>query len=87
MQIAVELPEDIAEILKAAWRDLPRGVLEAVAVEGYRGAVLSRDEVGRLLGLPFWDAESFLKERQAFLAYSEEDFEQDRLSLDGIPPS
>jgi hypothetical protein len=49
MQIAVELPDDIAEILKAAWRDLPRGVLEAVAVEGYRGGAPSRHEVGRLL--------------------------------------
>ena len=34
MQIAVELSEDIAEILKVAWSDLPHGVLEAVAVEG-----------------------------------------------------
>jgi predicted HTH domain antitoxin len=86
MQIAVELPEDIAEILKAAWRDLPRGVLEAVAVEGYRGGALSRDEVGRLLGLSFWDAEAFLKKRQAYLEYDNEDFERDRRSLDGILP-
>ena len=28
MQIAVELPEDVADILKAAWRDLPRGCSE-----------------------------------------------------------
>ena len=86
MQISVELPDDVAEILKAAWRDLPRGVLEAVAVEGYRGGALSRDEVGRLLGLSFWGAEAFLKKRQAYLEYDTEDFERDRRSLDGIPP-
>ena len=86
MQIAVELPDDIAAILKAAWRDLQRGVLEAVAVEGYRGGALSRSAVGRLLGLSFWDAEAFLKERQAYLAYSEEDLEQDRRDLDRIAP-
>ena len=86
MQISVELPDDIAEILKAAWRDLPRGVLEAVAVEGYRGGALSRDEVGRILGLSFWDAEAFLKERRAYLAYNAEDLEQDRRDLDRIAP-
>ena len=86
MEIAIELPEDIADILKAAWGDLPRGVLEAAAVEGYRGGALSRDEVGRLLGLAFWDAEAFLKERQAYLAYNEEDLEQDRRDLDRIAP-
>jgi predicted HTH domain antitoxin len=86
MEISIELPEDIAETLKAAWRDLPRGVLEAIAVEGYRGGALSCDEVRRLLGLSFWDAEAFLKKRQACLEYDDEDFERDRRSLDGIPP-
>ena len=86
MQIAIDLPEDVAEILKAAWRDLPRGVLEAVAVEGYRGGALSRDEVGRILGLSFWDADAFLKERRAYLAYNAEDLEQDRRDLDRIAP-
>jgi hypothetical protein len=36
MQIALELPEDIAKRLELAWRDVSRGTLEAVAVEGYR---------------------------------------------------
>jgi hypothetical protein len=62
MHIAVELPEDIAGILKAARRDLPRGLLEAVAVEGY---------------LSFWKTEAFLAERRAYLPYTEEDLQQD----------
>lgn len=82
MQIAVERPEDIAAILKAAWRDVPRGVLEAVAVEGYRDGALSRAEVARLLGLSFWETEAFLRERRAYLLYTEEDFEQDRGDID-----
>ena len=86
MRISVELPDDVTEILKAAWRDLPRGVLEAVALEGYRDGALSRDQVGRLLGLSLWDTEAFLKERQAYLAYNEEDLEQDRRDLDRIAP-
>jgi predicted HTH domain antitoxin len=85
-RIAVDLPEDIAKLLESAWRDVSRGTLEAVALEGYRDGALTHDQVGRLLGLSLWDTEAFLKERQAYLAYHEEDFEQDRRDLDRIAP-
>ena len=81
-RIAVDLPEEIAKRLQVAWRDVPRGALEAVALEGYRDGTLTRDEVGHLLGLSFWETEAFLKERQAYLAYAEEDLEQDRSEFD-----
>lgn len=80
-RIAVDLPEEIAKRLQAAWRNVPRGALEAVALEGYRDGTLTRDEVGHLLALSFWETEAFLKERQAYLAYAEEDLEQDRSDL------
>ena len=38
-RIAVDLPEVIAKRLEAAWRDVPRGALEAVALEGYREGI------------------------------------------------
>ena len=85
-RIAVDLPEDIAKRLETAWHDVSRGTLEAVALEGYRNGALSRDQVSRLLGLSLWEAEAFLKERQAYLAYDEEDFAQDRRDLDRIAP-
>ena len=85
-RIAVDLPEDIAKRLESAWRDLSRGALEAVAVEGYRDGTLSREQVGRVLGLSFWETEAFLKERQAYLAYDEQDLEQDRSDLDRLGP-
>jgi predicted HTH domain antitoxin len=53
----------------------------AVALEGYRDGTLTRDEVGDLLGLSFGETEAFLKKRQAYLAYAEEDLEQDRSDL------
>lgn len=84
MQIALEVPEDIAKHLEDTWHDLPRGTLKAVAVEGYRSGALTRDQVGRLLCLSFWETEAFLKERQAYLPYTEEDFEQDRKDLDRL---
>jgi hypothetical protein len=76
-RIAVELPDDIAKQLESAWRDMSRGTLEAVALEGHRDGTLSREQVGRVLGLSFWETEAFLKERQAYLAYDEQDLEND----------
>ncbi len=80
-RIAVELPEDIAKRLESAWHDLSRGTLEAVALEAYRDGTLSREQVGRVLGLSFWETEAFLKERQAYLAYDERDLEDDLRDL------
>lgn len=85
-RIAVDLPEDIVKRLESAWRDVSRGALEAVALEGYRDGTLTREQVGRVLGLSFWDTEAFLKERQAYLAYDEQDLEQDRRDLDRLGP-
>jgi predicted HTH domain antitoxin len=80
-RIAVEVPEDIAKRLELAWRDVSRGTLEALAVEGYRDGTLSREQVGRTLGLSFGETEAFLKTRQAYLAYAEEDFKNDLRGL------
>ena len=80
-RIAVELPEDIAKRLQLAWRDISRGALEALAVEGYRDGTLSREQVGRTLGLSFGETEAFLKARHAYLAYDEEDLEKDLRGL------
>lgn len=83
-RIAVELPEDIAKRLESAWRDVSRGTLEAIALEAYRDGTLSREHVGRVLGLSFWAAEAFLKERQAYLAYDERDLDDDLRDLDQL---
>lgn len=80
-RIAVDVPDDIAKRLESAWRDVSRGTLEALAVEGYRDGTLSREQVGRILGLSFGDTEAFLKARQAYLAYDEEDFKKDLRGL------
>lgn len=82
MHVAIDLPEDIARQLMAAWGDMPRKTLEAVAVEGYRTGVLTRVQIGSLLGLSFWETEAFLKERQAYLPYGQSDLDQDRADLD-----
>ena len=86
MNVAVELPDDIAQQLETAWPDMPRRVLEAIAVEGYRSGALTRGQVQRLLHLSWGEAEAFLKERQAYLPYDEADLEQDRAALDRVLP-
>ena len=83
-RIAVDLPEDIARQLESAWRDVSRGALEAAALEGYRDGTLTREQAGRVLGLSLWDTETFLKERQAYLAYDEQDLEDDFRALEPL---
>jgi predicted HTH domain antitoxin len=85
-RIAVDVPEEIAIRLENAWRDVSRGALEAVALEGYRDGTLSRDQIGQLLGLSLWETEAFLKQRQAYLQYTEEDLALDRSALDSTMP-
>jgi predicted HTH domain antitoxin len=78
MTVPIELPEDIARQLEAAWPNVPRRALEALALEGYRSGALTRGQAGRLLGLDFWQVEGFLKERHALLPYDQTDLETDR---------
>ena len=81
MNVAVELPEDIARRLATKWDDLPRRALEAIAVEGYRTQALTQAEIGRLLNLSWHETEAFLKERQAYLHYDQSDLKQDHATL------
>ena len=86
MKVDIQIPENIGQQLQREWRDVPRRALEAVAIEAYRSAALSREQVGDLLGLSFWETEAFLKEHQAYLDYSVEDLEEDRATLKRILP-
>ena len=72
MQVTIELPDDIAgKLAEKNGADLPRAVLEAVALEGYRSGELTHAQVGRLLGIDYrFDVDAFLKEHGAYLHYS-----------------
>ncbi len=60
---------------------MPRHLLESLAAEAYRTGKLSRNEIGLLLGLDYWQTESFLSAHEAKRPYSLEDLEIDRQSL------
>jgi len=82
--VTVELPASIERSLSGAWPDVPRKVMEAIALEGYRQAALSQGQVGEMLGLDFWQTETFLKEHGAMLHYDEQDLEADLRTLDAL---
>ncbi len=78
MQITLDLPENIVRGLESKWKDLPRAVLESLALEGYRSGVLTTAQVRRLLGLGTrYEVDGFLKQRGIYLNYSPEDLECD----------
>jgi Uncharacterised protein family (UPF0175) len=81
MQITVELPDEVAKSLGPE-PALPRQLLEAYAIEGYRAEKLTRHQVGQLLGLDRWKAEEFLAEHGATQSYTLADWELDRKSLE-----
>ncbi len=78
MKVTIELPEDIGAVLKGEWKDVPRHVLEAIAVEGYRTGVLSENQVRRLLGYESrFQVHGLLKEHRVPLNYTRADLEND----------
>lgn len=78
MTVAVDIPDDLERRLREGWADMPRKVLEAVALEAYRSGALTGAEVQRLLGLESrWDLEAFLKQAGVFLDYDQADLARD----------
>jgi predicted HTH domain antitoxin len=78
MTVAVDIPDDLERRLRDGWADMPRKVLEAVAVEAYRSGALTGAEVQRLLGLESrWDLEAFLKQAGVVLDYDQADLARD----------
>jgi predicted HTH domain antitoxin len=86
VQVTIELPDDIATELKSRWGDdLPRGVLETIAVEGYRSGELTHAQVMRLLGFRHrLQVEAFLKDAGADLHYDEEELARDRRTSEAL---
>jgi len=81
MQLNLELPEDVVHGLEEKWKDLPRGVLESVALEGYRSGALTQEQVRRMLGYGTRvEVDGFLKQHGVF-DYTMTDLEHDRETL------
>jgi predicted HTH domain antitoxin len=82
MTAAVDIPDDLERRQREGWKDVPRKVLEAIAVEAYRSGALTGAEVQRLLGLSSrWDLEAFLRQSGAMLDYDAADLAHDLETL------
>jgi predicted HTH domain antitoxin len=78
MQVTVEIPEDIARLLNSKWANLPRGVLESLALEAYRSGTLTTAQLRRLLDFQTpMEVDAFLKQAGVYLDYGLEDYKQD----------
>jgi hypothetical protein len=88
MQVMIDLPEDIAEALACRnGADLPRALLERIALEGYRSGDLTHAQVMRLLGFKNRvEVDGFLKQAGIYLEYSEADLEREEQLHDQLLP-
>ena len=78
MEVTVEIPEDIAEQLHTKWENLPRGVLESLALEAYRSGTLTKMQLRRLLGFQTpMELDGFLKQAGIYLDYDLNDLRED----------
>ena len=81
MQITLDLPQDIAQELESRWKDLPRAVLESVALEAYSSRALTAAQLRRLMGFETsMQVDAFLKEHEVY-DFTATDFERDRDAL------
>jgi Uncharacterised protein family (UPF0175) len=79
MEIVIHLPDDIAQRVQAQREDVPRHVLESLALAWYQSSELSEEQVRRLLGYETrLEVHGFLKEHDVPLRYTLEDLEKDR---------
>ena len=86
MRITLDLPEELSTALAASGPDLSRAVVEAIALEAYRERKLTTAQLHRLLGFRSRsELDGFLKQRQVWLDYAEEDGEHGDQSQVEVP--
>jgi hypothetical protein len=84
MDVTVKLPDHLARQWGGTPDSVGRHVLQDAAIEGYRAGRLSHRQVGEMLGLDYWQTETFLQDRGVPLNYSTADLEADKATLDKI---
>jgi Uncharacterised protein family (UPF0175) len=78
MEIAIHLPDDIAQRLQAKWGDVSRRALEELVLEGYQARILGESDIRRLLGFETrFEVHEFLHAHQVPF-YTLDDLQRDR---------
>ncbi len=79
MNVVVEIPDQIIRQFGVDSETMPRKMLEALALEGYRSEKLTAFQVGEMLGLETpMQVDEFLKKHGAFIEYTEQEIERQR---------
>lgn len=83
MQITIELPDDLANLLQPP--NISRRVLELIAADNYRQGRIGAAQVRRMLNFSSrWETYEFLKQEKAYLPYTEDDLEQDLQAISNV---
>ena len=62
MNVAIDIPDDIGQLLATQAGGISRVVLEAVAIEAYRAGAISPAQVQQMLEMKSrWETEFFLR--------------------------
>ena len=78
MHISIPIPEDVVHQIESKWKDIPRRILEALAIDAYRSGVITEVEVQSMLSMSSrFEVNDFLKRAQADIDYSEADLLHD----------
>ena len=65
VEVTVQLPDDIARQFGGTPEEIPRRILETIALEGYRSGKLSRAQLGQLLHLDSQQIDEWLADHHA----------------------
>ena len=84
MQITIDIPDEYIQYLEPSLATLPQQVLETLVVDAYKAQRLTQAEVGRILKLNRFEVDAFLKQHQAYLHYTIDDFNQDLQAIKNV---
>jgi hypothetical protein len=82
MEVAFQIPDDLASRMNAGGNDLSRRALEALALEEYKTSHITSEDLRRMLGYTTrYQLDGFLKDHGVFYDYTMEDFEREQETL------
>ncbi|MGC1246006.1 MAG: UPF0175 family protein [Spirulinaceae cyanobacterium] len=85
MQVAIEIPDEIAQRLDKLWGNLSDRLLERLVADAYSCGEISTAEVRQILKLPSRLAtHSFLQKMGVYLNYDEVELEKDLQTLEKL---
>ena len=82
MNVAIEIPDELARRLEARHGEVSRAVLEAGAIEGVRSGAITPAEVQQMLGHGSrWETDELLRRGNAYHDYTLDDLERDIVNI------